>query len=131
MKEQLHEALSAAKIKQTKNEKISLYIINYGEIEIAYKDIRYIETVKRNVQVHTINGDYVSNAKITELENQMQKYGFFRIYKSYLVNLDYIKDVIGKKDVELANGEKLYLSSKKKEGLCKALMAWKYRQANG
>lgn len=57
------------------------------------KDITYIETSGRGCLIHTITGDYTENVLIGDYEKRLSHLGFFRIHKSYLVNLAYVSEV--------------------------------------
>lgn len=57
------------------------------------KDIAYIETSGRGCLIHTQTGDYAENVLIGDYEKRLSHLGFFRIHKSYLVNLAYVSEV--------------------------------------
>ena len=82
------------------------------KIKIPFKDILYIETEKRNIVVHTNNGEYTCSGTITEYEKILEPISFFRCHKSYIVNLDKIKKM-DEKNVYFANGKSAYVSERK------------------
>jgi len=53
-------------------------------------DIAYIETDSRSCILHTRSGDYTSPQPLAYFEKKLSEEGFFRIHKSYLVNLSFI-----------------------------------------
>ena len=57
------------------------------------KDIVYIETYNRGCLIHTAGNEYRENKPIGEYEKKLEDMGFFRIHKSYLINLDKVKEV--------------------------------------
>ena len=57
------------------------------------KDIVYIETYNRGCLIHTAGNEYRENKSIGEYEKKLEDMGFFRIHKSYLINLDKVKEV--------------------------------------
>lgn len=57
------------------------------------KDIIYIETSGRGCMIHALTGNYAENALIGEYEKRLSHLGFFRIHKSYLVNLAHVSEV--------------------------------------
>lgn len=81
---------------------------------ISVKDISYIESFERKTFVYTENEIYESKLKLYEMESRLCQSGFFRVSKSCLVNLKYIKSI--KNDIErklrltLQNGEQIIVS---------------------
>ena len=55
--------------------------------------IVYIETYKRGCMIHTENDEFYESKFLGEYEKQLSGMRFFRIHKSYLVNLDKIREV--------------------------------------
>jgi len=55
--------------------------------------IVYIETCLRSCIIHTVSKDYTENQLLGEYEKRLVPYGFCRIHKSYLVNLNYIAEM--------------------------------------
>lgn len=65
--------------------------------EISYlepEDILYISREDNHSTVITKNGEYETKQSLKELEIKLECFGFFRIHKSFLVNLHYIKRLI-------------------------------------
>ena len=86
------------------NEKFLIYI----------NEISYIESLERKTFVYTKNEIYESKLKLYEMEARLYQSGFFRVSKSFLVNLKYIKSI--KNDIErklrltMQNGEQIIVS---------------------
>ena len=57
------------------------------------KDIIYIETSGRGCMIHTVTDGYAENILIGDYEKRLSHLGFFRIHKSYLVNLAFVSEV--------------------------------------
>lgn len=55
--------------------------------------IVYIETSGRGCIIHTTARDYAENQLLGEYEKRLTPHSFFRIHKSYLVNLNYITEM--------------------------------------
>lgn len=76
--------------------------------------ISYIEALERKTFVYTEDDVFESKLKLYEMEEKLCRSGFFRVSKSCLVNLKYIKTI--RNDVErrirltLKNGEQVMVS---------------------
>ena len=60
-------------------------------LEIAH--IVYAETDGHGCVVHTTSRSYEVNQLLGELEKKLADFGFFRIHKSYLINLSFISEL--------------------------------------
>lgn len=54
--------------------------------KVAVSDIRYIESLKDYVKIHTASKSIVSKQKISDLEAELAKHAFLRVHRSYLIN---------------------------------------------
>jgi len=83
------------------------YLVNVSKIA-------YIEALERKTFVYTEDAVYESKLKLYEMEEKLCESGFFRVSKSCLVHLKYIKSI--KNDVErklrltMKNGEQIMVS---------------------
>ncbi|KGK85055.1 histidine kinase [Desulfosporosinus sp. HMP52] len=62
-------------------------------ILVDISSIVYIETDNRSCVIHTKNGDLTENLAIREYEKRLFGHRFFRIHKSYLVNLEEVREI--------------------------------------
>jgi len=61
---------------------------------ILIKDILYIECSGHKLTLKTVRGeDYQLYGSLQTIENELAKYDFIRVHRSYLVNQAYIKDI--------------------------------------
>ena len=60
---------------------------------IDYSSIYYFSTGDKKVRVHTKKNSFPTHLKLKDLEERLPN-NFFRIHRSYIVNLNYIKEVI-------------------------------------
>ncbi len=68
----------------------SLIIVCEGETVKLYEtDILYVESFRHYISIHTRDREYKIKENISAFEERL-KSGFFRIHRSYLVNLRYI-----------------------------------------
>lgn len=77
-------ALSSDRLAINTNRKILLLDI---------RQIVYLETEGRGCILHTTAGKYNDNQLLGEFEKRLNPHGFYRIHKSYLVNLNYISEL--------------------------------------
>lgn len=64
-----------------------------GDGEIFYldpKDILYISREEKYSKIVTKVREYETRVPLKDLETRLMSYSFFRIHKSYIVNLDYV-----------------------------------------
>lgn len=60
---------------------------------VDIESIVFIETDNRSCVIHTKNGDLTESLSIGEYEKKLSGNRFFRIHKSYLVNLEQIQEI--------------------------------------
>ena len=92
-------------------------------IELA--DILYMKSEGPYTHIYSRNSKLMSSRNLKEYEDLLIPYNFFRIHRSYLVNLTEIKQYL-KSDgghVVVSNGDKVDVSDKKKEELLNKLSA--------
>ena len=65
---------------------------SYQVLDVS--EIVYIETENRACRIHTKNRDYIQNESLNFYEKRLRGDRFFRIHKSYLVNLDYVVEMV-------------------------------------
>lgn len=65
----------------------------YNEYKIRIDTINYIETNDRKVSVYTKQTHYDTYMSMGSLEKELEKEGFFRCHKSFLVNLRCIERI--------------------------------------
>lgn len=80
--------------------------------KINIKDIIYIETMGRKVKIVTTMGIFYSYDLIDYWEKKLTYISFYRIHKSYILNLDYI-DQYKRNEVKLTTGEIIGISYRK------------------
>lgn len=104
----LIEAIESIKNKEDSVKKI--LVNNKGEeVLIKIDKILYIEAQNKDIFIHTDNDIYMEKNNLGYFEKLLMNYGFFRIHRSYLVNLDFVKSYTPK-EVVLDNGELVYMS---------------------
>ncbi|MDP4084754.1 MAG: LytTR family DNA-binding domain-containing protein [Bacillota bacterium] len=76
---------------QTKN-KLAIET-EQGFIYLSPKDIFFIEKEGREVIIHTESEKIKALFTLSELYEKLEAYSFFRTHKSYLVNLEHVKEL--------------------------------------
>lgn len=88
-------------------------------------EIIYVEAIDRKTFVYTKNDYFESKLKLYEMEEKLMQCGFFRVSKSCLVQLKYIKalknDVNRKIRLTLQSGEQIMVSRQYAEEMKKRL----------
>lgn len=93
---QINSLEEAAAFKKRKEEPRQRRISINLEGKVVFLDMEqivYVETYNRGSFVHTMGGDYVDTKSIGDYEKRLPGDKFFRIHKSYLVNVDQIKEL--------------------------------------
>ncbi len=105
------------------------FVINNsgGLIKIALDDILYFDSKLHTVTVHTLQSSYSFRGVLGSIEREYADYGFFRIHKSFLVNLRHVRR-IRQLTVTLEDGEELDLSKRRVSALNEALLDFAGRQ---
>lgn len=97
VKKAMERLKEQAKEKTTSSDfDINKIMVNTGTsfqvVDVA--KIVYIETEKRSCKIHMADGTfYIQNESLNNYEINLRKCRFFRIHKSYLINLDYVKEM--------------------------------------
>ncbi|GAA4103163.1 LytTR family DNA-binding domain-containing protein [Mucilaginibacter panaciglaebae] len=78
-----------------KRRKYIFLYADYNLIKVNHDDITYIEGLKDYVKIYLNNAPkaIISRVTIKSLESQLPADGFFRIHKSYIVNLDHVHSI--------------------------------------
>lgn len=129
LKEEVEEALFSAKNLLNRNAEITLILKSLGTIKVDLKSILYFETSKRNLKVHLEKEEYTCKNSINELAEQLSDKGFYLTHRSYLVNMQWIKEFT-QNEICIKNGDKVMLSSRKHNKFKGEYIKWKFGIAN-
>ena len=81
-------------------------------IRLEMNEMIYLEVLNHRISIHTIADTHEKNGRIDEEEKALRPYGFVRISRSFLVNMEHIVS-IEKSDI-LLTGEKTVMMSRRR-----------------
>lgn len=94
----------------------SMYIKHEDSfVKIQWTSICYIEGMQNYVKIHTADKHYIIHQTMIAIEDLLPKEHFFRIHKSYLINVNHISSISGNK--VLIHGVQLPIARLRKEAL--------------
>ena len=130
METKIPEAMRDYQVIMDKERTIVVNVIGIGEIPIHLKNIISITMEKRNTLIHTKTKDYRCSAGISELEEQLIPYGFFRTHKSSLINICEVAH-FDKRDIIMKDKSIAYMSSRKYAEFRAAYLDEKMKMSDG
>jgi DNA-binding LytR/AlgR family response regulator len=89
---------------------------NYKAVKIPFSDIVYVESLQKYVKFHVGDEPVMSLMSLSSLEDILPKHTFFRSQKSFIVNLNKIKEISGNQLLML-NGDQVAISKNVKQQL--------------
>ena len=92
-----------------------------GITKLKVDDILYFDSDRHTITAHTLDNTYSFRDTINNVEQQYAQYGFFRVHKSFVVNLKYVVNY-SKKAATLINGEIIDVSKTRASSLHDALL---------
>lgn len=81
-------------------------IADYRKVDVTLSKIVYIEVIDKYCIFHTTERDIKSRMSMNELVDKLSR-PFLRCHRSYMVNLDYVKDIT--EDFIMKNGDVVYI----------------------
>lgn len=89
----LHKTMDLV-IKKIEEIKKNYIVLQVGQsfIKLQLQEILHIETYKRKLKVYTSQKEYLVDCTLSEVENELRDRGFFRTHKSFLINLEHVKE---------------------------------------
>lgn len=98
-----------------------------GMHKIRYADILFFESTLHMIRLRTMQDEYFFRGSVKEIESRMEPYHFFRVHKSYIVNLAHVK-TIHKNSILMTNGESVFLSKHKAAKFSAAMLDYTEKQ---
>lgn len=97
------------------------------DMVVSIKNISYLEgTSHRMVVVHTSNSreTFECLGKLSDFEEILKEKGFLRVQKSFLVNMQHIRQISGY-NAYMDNGQKIKTSESNYADICSTFLKWK------
>lgn len=121
LKARQHYLMSLAATKQQTPTDTFLYVRQEdGFQKISWVDILYIEGMQNYVKLHFKSQVLIIHQTMISLEETLPKENFFRIHKSFLINIAHIDSISGGR--LFINGHQLPISRTRKEELLKEVV---------
>lgn len=119
------KCLNKAQMRLGEEEEKSL-LVNHedGLKKVRLSELIYIESLAHYLDYHTTQGVLRTRKNIASAEEELAEYGdFFRIHRSYVVNLKHI-DLFLDDEIQLEDGRKLPVSRRKKREAYRAFVSY-------
>lgn len=93
--EKLSEIITYLIEREQKNKKL---VIRDAEdvVTVNVSDIFYMEAQNQNIRIVTERSTYYNRYNLADYEQELSAYGYFRIHRSYLVNLAHVVRICGR-----------------------------------
>ncbi len=83
---------------------------NKGTDYLSTEEIIYLESVNGCTKVVTIHGDITSSYNLGRFKIVMEKYNFFQVHRSFIINLNHIRRYNTDGEILLSNGQEIPIS---------------------
>lgn len=125
-RERLRAALDRA-VRLAGSREALLVSVSAGEVEKVYvSDLCFLESMDHETVLYTRNGgSIVCKEPLRQLEQELtgKQEAFFRLHRSYLINLGFVERIT-RKDVQMENGKLIPIARGKREELNRAYMRY-------
>ncbi len=90
------------------------------KVFIKLSEILFLESKRPKILIKTVCNEFLTRGDLQTFENMLSQDGFFRSHKGYIVNLDYVKEILpsGRTyEIVLNSGDKVLLSRNREKVL--------------
>lgn len=123
LEEELPEAAEALRYSIAQSNATVIFNTKNGDICAQICDIIYAEVTNHKIEVYLTNEQFTMFKSMEELENELEKFGFLRTHKSFLVNHIHIASIKQNK-IFTHTGLSLPLSRSRAEDVKRKLQQW-------
>jgi DNA-binding LytR/AlgR family response regulator len=82
-------------------------------VKVRFQEIYFIESMREYVRIHTSAGRVVGRLSLQKLEELLPRHSFFRIHRTYIVNIGHLRKIEG--NLVFIGAEQLPVSKGKRE----------------
>ena len=100
---------------------------NSDDVDLSQQNIYYIETIRNGIRIHFEADTLEFRYSMAKAEEQLNPEYFLRTHRSYIVNMNYIKEVQSDSFI-LLNGEEIFMRQKEKAALKQAYAEFQIRK---
>lgn len=118
----VYEAMELARMKTRFSQRFITIVTDGQRVEVLHDDILYIESLDHATVFHTDDMDYPTDIKMEQVEVLLQSPTFLRCHRSYIVNLNRVREV--DRDFVMENGDIVYIRGKDLKGMRDAWEAY-------
>lgn len=93
-------------------------------VDLPFECVLYLEVMQHSVSVVAADETYTVSASLSSFEQHLEKHGFLRVHKSYLVNMKHIRKFTCR-ELLLDNGTSLRVSEKNYMEQKQKYLLWK------
>jgi len=102
------------------NQKERELFIETGDKQVFVnpREILFIESKRPKIFIKTVSDEFLTRGDLQTFEDILSQDGFFRSHKGYIVNLEYVKEILpsGRTyEIILNSGDKVLLSRKREK----------------
>ena len=112
---ELKKTLEIAKIRLTKNEDVITIKDGHSFVKLKCKNILWLKADNVYTEIHLEEHKYLHRASLSEMAKHLPDSDFFRVHRSYIINLEKVEKVGS--DYLLIQQERIPLSRSKKQNL--------------
>ena len=107
-RKKLIEALEA--VRSQNNSEKTIHVSNWeGDVTININDILFFEAQNQQVSIKTKDSEFTQRCNLGDYVDELTKYNFVPIHRSYLINMKYVKG-LSKQEVTMKDGTILPIS---------------------
>lgn len=123
--EEIHEALDCFLKTRIQDRIVSCHDTAGICININLNELLLVETYGRKLRYLMLDGnEYFCEGQISETAQSLAQFGFFRIQRSYIVNLKYIEKV-NSREITLCNGTEVVIGRTHSKDFKKEFFKWR------
>lgn len=124
VKTKFYEALDSAFSNIANNDRRLIIRYDGNTTSVKLDEIYYVEIRYKELYIYTKNEQILCHRSIKSIEQEIEHGCFFRVHRSYLVNMKKIRSFNNSK-IEFINGETIPVSSRNYAAFCKAYLKMK------